>query len=152
MLSVGEILVLGEELIEEFLLAIRDELIAYMDTEDRNATGKSKRSLQVTNIGPTTGQLIGSDSIEFVFRGRGPGKMPPLYAIIEWCAARGLPRSMAWIVAKRIAQHGTKLHRQGRDVLKETLTEARLKQFTDKLTAVYMAQIKSDIENLLQAA
>lgn len=146
MLSVGQVLVLGRELIEEFLNEIKQELIDYMDANDRNATGKSKASLQVTNITDTSGQLIGSDSIQYVFSGRGPGKMPPLSAIIDWCYARGLPRAAAWIIAKRISESGTELWRSGRNILNETITDQRIQEFTDKLTAVYTARLKSDIE------
>lgn len=142
---------IGAKLIREFLNEIRDELIAYLDSNDRNATGRSKNSLQVANVTNNTGQLQGSDSIEFVFRGRAPGKMPPLFAIIEWCSSRGLPRNMAWVIAKRIAESGTKLYRQKRNILNEVITEKKIQEFADQYADIYSAQIKSDIESLLAA-
>lgn len=142
---------IGQKMIQEFLSEIRDELLTYMDSNDRNATGKSKASIQTANVTNNTGQLIGSDSIEFVFRGRGPGKMPPLFAIIEWCSARGLPRNVAWVIAKRIAESGTKLWRQKRNILNEVITEKRIQQFADQYAEIYSARIKSDIESLLVA-
>lgn len=151
MLNIESTLLLGENLIREFLDQIKEELIDYLDSNDRNATGRSKASFQVVNVTSSSGQLIGSESIEFVFRGRGPGKMPPLNAIIDWCNVRGIPRAAAWVIAKRIAEAGTKLHRQGRDFLKETIKEQRINEFSNKLTAIYSAQIKTDIENLLAA-
>jgi len=143
--------VYGQAIISDFLNNIRLELIAYMDSNNRNATGKSKNSLQVVNVTGNSGQLIGADWIEFTFKGRGPGKMPPLNAIIDWCVAKGLPRSMAWIIGKRIAESGTKLYREGRNIITETITPERINAFTESLAKIYAAQIESDI-NLILAA
>ena len=142
--------VLGQELITEFLTGIQDALIAYMQSDNRNATGKSVRSLKVT-ANQTSGQLTGAPYIEFVFRGRGPGKFPPLSAIIDWLNARGLPRGMAWSVARKIAEAGTRLWQQGRNVLNEIITADRIKEFTDKLVVTYKAQIASEIQTLIAA-
>jgi len=143
-------IILGQELITEFLTAIKNDLIQYMQTENRNASGRSAASLQV-NATQTGGQLIGAQYIEFVFRGRGPGKFPPLSAIIDWLNFRGLPRGMAWIIGKRISEAGTKLFQEGRNVLNEVITEERIKEFTDRLLETYTAKIKSDIETLIAA-
>lgn len=143
--------VYGQAILTEFLENIRLELIAYMDANGRNATGKSKESLQVVNVTGDSGQLIGADWIEFTFRGRGPGKMPPLNQIIDWCVAKGLPRSMAWIIGKRIAESGTKLYREGRNILTETITPERINTLVESISRIYVAQIESDI-NLILAA
>jgi len=145
-------LLLGQELITEFLTGIKAELVAYMDTDNRNASGRSKASLEVTNITEVGGQLIGADWIEFTFRGRGPGKMPPLNAIIDWCNDRGLPRSMAWPIAKRIADDGSKLFREGRNILNEIITDKKIDKFKEDLTVLFTAQIQSTIDSILVAA
>lgn len=145
----GDPIILGQQLITEFLTGIQEALIAYMQSDNRNATGKSVQSLQVS-ANQTSGQLTGSPYIEFVFRGRGPGKFPPLSNIIDWLNARGLPRGMAWAVGKKIAESGTKLWQQGRNVLK-IITEERIKEFTDKLLVTYKAQIESEIKTLIAA-
>lgn len=146
----GDPIILGEQLITEFLTGIQEALIAYMQSDNRNATGKSVRSLQVSAT-QNTGKLTGAPYIEFVFRGRGPGKFPPLSAIIDWLNARGLPRGMAWGVAKKISESGTKLWQQGRNVLNEIITEDRIKEFTNKLLVTYKAQIESEIKTLVAA-
>lgn len=143
-------IILGQELITEFLTAIQADLIAYMQSENRNASGRSAKSLQV-NATQTSGQLTGAPYIEFVFRGRAPGKFPPLSAIIDWLNSRGLPRGMAWAVAKKIAEVGTNLWQQGRNVLNEIITEERIKDFADKLLVTYKAQIESEIRTLIAA-
>jgi len=122
-----------------------------MDANNRNASGRSKNSLQVVNVTGDSGQLIGADWIEFTFRGRGPGKMPPLNQIIDWCVAKGLPRSMAWIIGKRISESGTKLYREGRNIITETITPERINALTESISRIYSAQIESDI-NLILAA
>lgn len=143
--------VYGQAIITEFLENIRLELIAYMDANNRNASGRSKNSLQVVNVTGDRGQLIGADWIEFTFRGRGPGKMPPLSHIIDWCVAKGLPRSMAWIIAKRISESGTKLYREGRNIITETITPEKINALTESISRIYVAQIESDINSILAA-
>lgn len=150
-ISIGQVFVLGRELIEEFLNEIKGQLIDYMDTEDRNATGKSKASLQVVNMTETGGQLVGHDGIEFVFRGRGPGAMPPIWNIINWCQARGIPRAFAWIIAKRISEAGTKLWRTKRNVLDEVVNQARIDELVAKLTGIYTAEIETEIQTILKS-
>jgi hypothetical protein len=142
---------LAQQLVQEFLNGYRDALVAYMNSEDRNASGRTVASIKVVNVSPFGGQVVGASHIEFTFRGRGPGKMPPLSNIIDWCNARGLPRAAAWSIARRIAEIGTKLHRQGRNILNEIITEESITKFTDSLAKIYQARIKSDIETLMSA-
>jgi hypothetical protein len=140
---------IGDRLITDFLTEIRDELVAYMKNENRNATGRSSDSLQLRNITKSTGQLVGNEGIEFVFRGRGPGKFPPLSAIIDWCNARGLPRAMAWAVARKIAIAGTQLHRQGRNVLNEIITPEKIDKLTQQILVTFTAQVRSEIKYII---
>lgn len=150
MLSETQVLI--EPVIREFLEMVKGELIAYMDAEDRNATGKSKASIQVINVTGATGQLVGSEAIEYVFRGRPPGKMPPLIKIIDWCNARGLPRSMAWIIAKRISEAGTRLFQSGRNIFNEIITQEKIDIFTKSIADIYVARVNSDIGSILATA
>lgn len=142
----------GETVIRDFLETMRDGLIGYMDSEDRNATGQSKASIQVVNVTGTTGQLIGAEYIQYVFKGRGPGKMPPLNKIVDWCNARGIPRGMAWIIAKNIAESGTKLWQQRRNVFNEIITEEKVDTFIENLARIYTVQLKSGIASMFYTA
>lgn len=146
-----DVQVYASEIIKEFLEGIRLELIAYMDAEDRNATGRSKQSLQVVNVTGSSGQLVGASWIEYTFKGRPPGKMPPLAPIIDWCNARGLPRNIAWIVAKRISEAGTKLYQQGRNIIKETITQEKINTFVESISKIYVARLETDIKELFAA-
>jgi hypothetical protein len=163
----------GETIIRDFLDSIKSDLIDYLDGKlfagefasdseytqfaDRNASGASKASIQVVNVTPSMGQIIGASYIEYVFRGRGPGKMPPLDKIVDWCNIRGISRSIAWVIARNIAESGSRLHQalknQGvNSVLDYIITEERVEKFIVTLSAIYTANLNSDIEQLFKAA
>jgi hypothetical protein len=144
-----EYVALGEKLISEFLTGIKTELLNYLQTENRNATGKSAASLEIVNLTASTGQLVGHKGIEFVFRGRGPGGMPPISALVDWCNARGLPRGVAFAVAKTIARAGTKLWQQGRNVLNEIITEERLDALKNNILVTFKAELTSQIKSII---
>lgn len=142
----------GATIISDFLNTMKEELIAYMDSNDRNATGQSKSSIQVVNITGSTGQLIGAEWIAYVFKGRGPGKMPPIDKIIDWVNARGIPRNVAWVIARNIAESGTKLWREKRNIFNEIITEEKINTFVESIAVIYQARLNSDIGNLIKAA
>lgn len=43
--------------------------------------------------------------------GRAPGKTPPIYPLQLWAAKHGMPKTMAFPIAKKIAKQGTKKYR-----------------------------------------
>lgn len=142
----------GADIIRDFLETMRAGLVDYMDAEDRNATGKSKASIQVVNVTGSTGQLIGAEYIQFVFKGRGPGKLPPLSKIIDWCNARGIPRAAAWVIAKNIAESGSLLWRQKRNIFDEIITEEKTDAFIESISKLYTARLKTEIISLFYTA
>lgn len=142
----------GETIIRDFLETMKDELIAYMDSNDRNATGQSRASIQVINVTGSTGQLVGAEWINYVFKGRAPGKMPPLDKIIDWCNARGIPRGVAWVIARNIAESGTKLWQQRRNIFLEVITDEKINTFVNNLSDIYTARVKQDIREQFTAA
>lgn len=153
--------VYGQAIIEEFLNNIVQDLRDYMDGKilsdqfgARNATGKSKASIQVNKLTASTGQIVGAAYIEYVLRGRGPGKMPPLNKIVDWCNAKGVPRSRAWIIAKNISEAGSRLHQDlkamGVDsIINLIVTPERIDTFVKSISAIYVARIKSEINETL---
>ena len=141
----------GATIINDFLNAMKEELIAYMDSNDRNATGRSKASIQVINVTGSTGKLIGAEWISFVFKGRAPGKMPPLDKIIDWCNARGIPRNVAWVIARNIMESGTKLWQSGRNIFNEVITQEKINTFVASIAVIYTARLETDIKQLFAA-
>ena len=131
----------------EFLTELKEEFIAYLAANNRNATGKSSASLQVIPT-DTGGQLVGGNWIYYTFTGRAPGQMPPISAIIDWLNARGLPRAMAWNVAKKIAREGTDLFQQGgrnNNAFTEILTQERIDEFAKNISNLVAVEINSGI-------
>lgn len=98
----------------------------------------------------------------FVENGRGPGKFPPLYKILEWVRikpvipysdSRGrLPteEQLAFLIARKIAEQGT----EGRKVLYETTTELNnyylplLQQALDRDFARFESEIVSYVSSI----
>lgn len=147
-----DINVYGSTVIHDFLNTMKEELIAYMDANDRNASGQSRASIQVVNITGSTGQLIGAEWIAFVFKGRAPGKMPPIDKIIDWCNAKGIPRAVAWVIARNIADSGTKLWQQRRNIFNEIITEEKINTFVESLSKIYTARLETELIDLFKAA
>lgn len=142
----------AEELLIEFLEVAKQMLIDDLDSKGRNATGKTKKSIRVANITSTSGQLLGAEHILYTFQGRGPGKMPPLSQLIDWCSARGIPRSKAWIIAKNIAEFGTKLFRSGakdNNVLLNATSKERIDELSEGLRKTYSLKLNSDLKDII---
>lgn len=143
-----------EEVIKEFLILMQSQFVAYLANNNRNATGMSSASIQVVNVTNDGGQLVGSPVIQWVFTGRGPGGFPPLSKIIDWLNARGLPRAMAWPVAKKIAEFGTELHRQGgrdNNAFTQILTQDVIDKFSKSLADILAVELNSDIKGVFAA-
>lgn len=116
--------------LENLFTSIRSEMQAIMDVRGMNATGRTRESITY-EIRETRGFLRGPEHIEYVERGRGPGKFPPLEPIKDWCIAKGIPVEAAYPIATIIAREGTKLfkNKEKSGILSKTLTKARLDTF-----------------------
>lgn len=137
-----------EDVVKEFLTSLQSAFVAYLAENNRNTTGQSSASIQVVNVTNDGGQLIGSPAIQWVFTGRSPGGFPPLSKIIDWLNARGLPRAMAWPVAKKIAEEGTKLFQQGgrtNNAFTQILTPNVIDKFSKSIADILAVEINSDI-------
>lgn len=140
-----------QDVITEFLTGLVTDFQAYLANNNRNATGESSASIQAANVTDDGGQVIGSSSIQWVFTGRGPGGFPPISKIIDWLNAKGLPRGMAWAVAKKISEEGTKLYQQGGRAdngLIQTLTPERIESFSKNISVLLATELASDIQGV----
>lgn len=134
------------EIITEFLEETKQYLIDYLDLNDRNATGKTKKAIQVKDVSASGGKLVGPEHVEFTFKGRKPGKMPPLSNIIDWCVARGIPRSRAWVIANKIKREGTKLYKAGgSNTIESATSKEKIDEFKRKLTDSILTSLKTDL-------
>lgn len=142
-----------EEVFREFLSTVQLELKQYLQVNDRNVTSRSSNSLQLKEVTDAGGKLVGASHIEEVFLGRGPGTMPPISAIREWCYNRGIPRAAAWPIAKRIKEEGTRLFKElsARGFNNNAISVATRKELVDKMLAKIMAIYRSKITTDLRA-
>jgi len=75
--------------------------------------------------------------------GRKPGKRPPISVIEEWVKAKPIasdisPRSLAFLIARKIGEEGSLLYRQGgkSGVISKSINEQSIKEgLTDRLTS-----------------
>lgn len=144
-----------EEVIKEFLTMLKTAFVVYLANNDRNATEQSSASIQVANITPIGGQLVAASYIQWVFTGRGPGGFPPLSKIIDWLNSRGLPRAMAWPIAKKIAEEGSKLFRQGgknNNAFTEILTQDVIDKFSKSVADIMAVELSSEIKGIFGKA
>lgn len=74
-----------------------------------DATGNASASLQVIGSGSQY-SLIGLDYLEYLNRGRAPGKYPPIEAIARWVEFKNIIAN-PYLIARKIAQEGTEIYK-----------------------------------------
>jgi len=116
--------------LEDFNLSIKDDIFA----KGLNNTGEAANSLKVVEIDQRHFQSVGSDYIEILDRGRGPGKFAPVDSIQEWVKTKlGITenkelKQVAFLVNRKLAREGSAIfkdHSKGLEIDKkiETLRE-----------------------------
>lgn len=79
-----------------------------------------------------SGKIEGLDYTEQLQFGRKPGRFPPIDAIEKWISDKGIAtdipiRSLAFLIARKIANEGTKYFRQGgTDLIDSVITPERI--------------------------
>lgn len=123
-----------QEMLAQHLENVKNKVIAAMEANSRNASGKSVASLQVVVSGDV-GTLYGSKSYLVMERGKKPGKVPYRFQDIikQWIIDKGISvtpipaktknvkytpyerglNSMAGAIAYKIMKEGTSLFRSG---------------------------------------
>lgn len=147
--------------IERFGLLCVEEMKDYVSSTRQRRRGNGQlRSLRSNAV--DTGGLLSSiryqltsstpPSIEFqmaehgifVDKGRSPGKFPPLAKIEGWLERKGLPCSLAYPIAKKIAQEGI----AARPFFSSTV-ERNLPAFLEELEAAYAMDINQAIKQAI---
>jgi len=81
-----------------------------LDSKGISNTGEARDSIRVEVDGLTV-RSLGVDYLEFLNRGRGPGKYPPPSNLVEWVRSKlGITEnaeSVAFLIGRKIAEQGT---------------------------------------------
>ena len=116
---------------------LRIRIIQNHIAANQKASGKTIKSLLV-EVDENAGELTGRGFMGVLETGRKAGKVPKGFRdiILKWVQAKGInvdnPKSFAFLVARKIANEGTLLHRTG------------------GRTDIYSNEIPKTIENVLK--
>jgi len=108
--------------ISELLNDVRKAYIEDQEAKGIRSSGASAKSIR-TEAKPTTGTVVGAKYFFQQKHGRKPGKFPTVEDIINWIRAKGIQpndiseRSLAFIIARKIAKQGTDIYQRKRPAL-----------------------------------
>ncbi len=100
------------EHLDKVVKAYKKDLLRFKASEstDKSLRKESKVGLQIE------GNIYAQRSIMTLFKGRKPGKFPPISAILDWIRAKGIKptdtteKGLAFMIARSIAKKGTKIY------------------------------------------
>ena len=117
------------------LTGFAERTIAGIRSKIPNVTGKMSQSLgyKIDESGLT---IFSTEKYFTVLEtGRKPGKMPPISAIEEWVKNKPIasdinPRSLAFLIARKIGEEGSLLYRQGGNsgVISDFINETKIQE------------------------
>ncbi|GIM60539.1 hypothetical protein ACF3OB_01155 [Capnocytophaga canis] len=147
-----------EQIIREELEKIKEDLIAKHVSLGMKASGKWIESLEVKTQA-TRGSIIGQAYTYQLQAGRKSGTMPPIQAIEEWIKQKGIKpvedkmkiSSLAFIIARKIKQEGTKYYQQGgTDLIDSVVTPDRIQKIIDRVGSLHVVNLQSEILELIK--
>jgi hypothetical protein len=97
------------EAVKESLEKFNNSIKADMSSKGMDTTFTASNSLSVSESGYILSST-GIDYIQYLNRGRPPGKYPPLRVIERWVDLKGL-RVDPFVVARSIAENGSRIYR-----------------------------------------
>ena len=121
------------------------------------ASGKWVESIDVETT-PNSATIFGEDYTEYLVEGRKPGKFPPIDAIKKWIFDKGITsdipvNSLAFLIARKISQSGTKYFQQGgTDLIDAVITPKRTQAIIDRIGTQAMLELILKIERTFKAA
>lgn len=121
--------------VNAILIGFANRTIEGIRSRIPNVTGKMSQSLgyRLDENGLT---IFSSEKYFTVLEtGRKPGKMPPISAIEEWVKNKPIasdinPRSLAFLIARKIGEEGSLLYRQGgkSGVISDFINDQKIKE------------------------
>lgn len=132
----------NEEILKEEFDKLIEELRAKHLELGMKASGQWLETLENKTEG-LTAEIVGQKYTEQLVWGRKPGKFPPLKAIEEWIKNKGIRAieatlkisSLAFLIARKIAEEGTRYFRQGgTDLVDSVITPERIQEIINKVS------------------
>lgn len=146
----------SEILQREFEL-LKDDLIAKHQELGMPASGNWERELEV-RVERLSASIVGTPYTEQLVNGRAPGKFPPVAAIRQWIIDKPIHfvgkiklSSLAFLIARKIANDGTKYFQQGgTDLIEAVITPERIQSIIDKVSEFYIDTFTTEISGFLK--
>lgn len=137
-----------KDILNEELDKLRQRIIENHIQAGQRASGRTIKSMHVV-VDDNHGILFGRQAFGVLETGRGSGKVPKgFYQIIQqWMADKGIqvekPKSFAYLVARKIANEGTCLHRSGmnEDIYSTNVTQA-IQNIMDRVFGVFSNDVQ----------
>jgi hypothetical protein len=149
----------------QFLTSIMNDMKAVMDSENMNATGKSRDSFKV-EVDGFTGILYGPSHINVLESGRGPtrggkgGGVPLVQRILQWIQAKGIQardgitqQQLAYAITNKIHREGTLryINKEKSGIISNVLTDQRFQSFFNTFAETTSNELFSNIVKKLPA-
>ncbi len=148
----------NEEILAREFELIRLDLIVRHRELGMRASGQWARSVQVVSDRLSV-RLEGVAYTQQLVGGRAPGRFPPISAIEWWIEDKGLTplegsltvSSLAFLIARRIANEGTRyFQRGGTDLVESVITPTRIQRVIDMVSEFNVSEFVTEITGTLQ--
>lgn len=138
------------DIVRESLEAYNEVVRQEMTSKKMDASGVARNSLRVEQSGAVISS-VGIDYIQYLNRGRPPGRFPPMDAIARWVGEKGV--SVApYVIARNIAQNGTRIYRNRELGLKLEEKNAALEaELNEKLPTFIRNQVVTRINEAFKS-
>ena len=153
------------EILQEEFESIKSDLIQRHNELGMKASGLWESELEISIDGDeskSSSKVLGLNYTEQLVFGRKPGKFPPIKAIEQWIQDKGIAAigknistsSLAFLIARKIAQEGTNYFKQGgTDLVESVITPERIQSIIDRVKEINVVTMTNGlIEKLKQVA
>lgn len=139
------------EVIKDFFEKVKKAYIEDQRSKGIRASGKSADTLRIES-NTKAGKLYGQAYIHFQKVGRKPGAFPPIDAILQWIKDKGIvadipDKSLAFLIARKIAKKGTDIFLKKRPALDVT---DQIEQARKELVQAFIQIEKTDMVNSMR--
>lgn len=153
------------EVLQEEFESIKAELVQRYNELGMKSSGLWESELEISIDGDeskSSSKVLGLNYTEQLVFGRKPGKFPPIKAIEQWIQDKGIAAigknistsSLAFLIARKIAQEGTNYFKQGgTDLVESVITPERIQSIIDRVKEINVVTMTNGlIEKLKQVA